>query len=367
MSDNSAKWPADSFGIYLILDKASGRINVGATSRSFQARWRDHRCDLRAGRHANGILQRSFKRDGEGAFVMMRVEVLSVRDPSLIASRENYWIRELQSRVENGGFNLKDGEAMTVMSNVTRDLMRRIAYERRGHQFRFRTPDGTIVDAPDLPSFCAERGLNPRMMAEVFSGRRRSHGGYVRFDSDYTPRGYRTVTLISPAGERHTTANLTQFAKDRGLCSSSLIALSHGEYSQHKGWTVEEVVKTPETRVRRSGRPHPSREYDFRSPNGDQVHVADLTSFCKERGLDRQCMVGVWNGAKVSHRGYTRVGSSWTPKQCRTYTITDPSGKTYQTSSLLQFAREHGVSAAGLSQVHTGRLKTTSGGWRVKQ
>lgn len=238
MADNSAKWPADSFGIYLILNKESGRINVGATGRSFKTRWGDHRCDLRAGRHRNPLLQRSFDRGGEKAFIMMKVEVLDVRDPNRIAERENFWIKELQSRVEDGGFNLKDGEAMTAYSDVTKLLMSKIAYARRGYKFKFKGPDGKTIEIKDLPVFCAERGLSPTHMTEVFAGRRLSHGGFVRFDSDYKPRRHRPTTFRDPDGKEYMVTNVTKFAKEQKLIPSCMLALKTGTYSHHRGWTL---------------------------------------------------------------------------------------------------------------------------------
>lgn len=62
-------------GLYAIRNTVSGKTYYGSTD-SFPARWRQHRTDLRGGRHGNQHLQHAWARYGESAFVFSVLCVL---------------------------------------------------------------------------------------------------------------------------------------------------------------------------------------------------------------------------------------------------------------------------------------------------
>jgi hypothetical protein len=258
-------------------------------------------------------MQRSFKRDEEASFVMMVVEVLDVRDPKLGRDREDYWIRELKGRVEEGGFNMKHGAGFNVMSDTTIALMRRLAYERRNLDYRFKTPDGEVVKVDDLDAFCAERGLTAEGMRRVFRGIRHSHRGYTRHDSDHTPKNSLSRVFISPEGIEYTTTNLTRFAKEHNLSPSNVVAVASGRFAQCKGWRLKgDPIKRKPNRKRIG-----SKGYGFTAPDGKNVHFTDMTSFCEGHGLNRGAMYAVHRGEAPSHKGYVALGSSFVPRAMR--------------------------------------------------
>ena len=65
-------------GLYVIDCTANGTRYFGS-SQNIARRWRQHRWDLRKGSHANGRLQRTWTKYGEGAF---RFSVLAIIEPS---------------------------------------------------------------------------------------------------------------------------------------------------------------------------------------------------------------------------------------------------------------------------------------------
>lgn len=369
MSCNSSGWPK-SFGIYLILDRKTGRINVGATQRTFQARWRDHRCDLRAGRHRNCILQRSYNRDSEDNFIMMVVEVIENKDSKAILSRENFWIDELKSRVENGGFNLKDGDAIHLMSDVTREVMRSIAYARKNYQYIFKDPSGEIVEPDRLDLFCKKHSLNESCMRSVFAGEKKSHKGYTRIDSKDVPLCNRYAIVIDPSGLEHKVTNITQFALKHDLVPSSLRSIIIKKSSQYKGWRLKESNIVPPNRPSRveRGLSFPAQKYRFKDPSGKIIDIPDLTQFCFKLGLNRKVMAEVFMGRKKSYKGYTSVTSNFIPLCLKKTIFIGPNGKEYETSNITAFAREHGLSPVSMSQLARGVISTVDKKrWRLKK
>jgi group I intron endonuclease len=81
-------------GVYEIRHVESGKVYIGS-SVNVRARWRQHRSDLRMGRHHSRRLQRSWNEHGASAFAFrVREEV----GPADLFARENCHIEETRAR-----------------------------------------------------------------------------------------------------------------------------------------------------------------------------------------------------------------------------------------------------------------------------
>lgn len=49
-----------------------------------------------------------------------------------------------------------------------------------------------------------------------------------------------------------------------------------------------------------------SKEYDFKSPDGEKVTIFNLNKFCRDSGLDNGNMHSVYRGRAISHKGWTK-------------------------------------------------------------
>jgi len=67
-------------GIYRIKNLETGAMYIGQTSETFARRWSKHRCTLKAGRHENEHLQRSYNKHGKDAFEYKILEVIPQGD-----------------------------------------------------------------------------------------------------------------------------------------------------------------------------------------------------------------------------------------------------------------------------------------------
>lgn len=75
-------------GVYIIVNLVTGMVYVGS-SIHLDARMKQHRCDLLAGRHCNVHLQRSWNKYGSAAFLFWVIEFVS---PERVIEREQYYI-----------------------------------------------------------------------------------------------------------------------------------------------------------------------------------------------------------------------------------------------------------------------------------
>ena len=90
-------------GIYSIRNIENGKVYIGSSAR-IRKRKDEHFARLRAGKHFNGILQKSWNKYGETAFVF---EVLErVEDVNNLIEREQFWIDEMRTAKRNVGYNL---------------------------------------------------------------------------------------------------------------------------------------------------------------------------------------------------------------------------------------------------------------------
>lgn len=90
-----------SAGIYTITNSLNGKVYVGSSA-NVEQRWRQHRSDLRLGRHKNPALQSAWSKYGSEAFAFRLVEIVE-SEPDLV-SREQHFIDTLMAAVT--GYNL---------------------------------------------------------------------------------------------------------------------------------------------------------------------------------------------------------------------------------------------------------------------
>jgi len=100
-------------GIYRIKNTETGVVYVGQTSETFAKRWGRHRRALKACRHGNAHLQRSYNKHGKDAFEYKVLEVIPQGDmsdkefESYLNKREIILIAEHDAR--RNGYNFTDG------------------------------------------------------------------------------------------------------------------------------------------------------------------------------------------------------------------------------------------------------------------
>lgn len=104
-------------GIYQIKNILNNKIYIGS-AKDFDKRWKRHFNDLNNGSHSSIKLQRSFDKHGN-VFECSVLEEIPY-EKELIIERENFWIKELNSKIN--GYNIADASfGDTYTSNPRKD------------------------------------------------------------------------------------------------------------------------------------------------------------------------------------------------------------------------------------------------------
>ena len=112
-------------GIYRILNTINGKIYIGS-SKDVNSRFAHHRSSLRKGGHHSPLLQRSWDKHGEDAFLFEIVELCSVED---LMVREQTWLDDTKCYLSDKGYNcafLADRPRVVRWSDERKDKMRKL-------------------------------------------------------------------------------------------------------------------------------------------------------------------------------------------------------------------------------------------------
>ena len=126
---------------------------------------------------------------------------------------------------------------------------------RRHIRCRLRDPKGNVLTVVNLHNHCVKHKLHYSVMCQVIRGKVYEDRGWTcpDFDDkvwrfDKAKKKQRKVarkrgipnskyTLIDPNGHKVSVANLSQFAKEKGLDQSNLHKVARGIRFSYKGWT----------------------------------------------------------------------------------------------------------------------------------
>ena len=112
------------------------------------------------------------------------------------------------------------------------------------------------------------------------------------------------------------------------------------------------------------------KTYDgFIDPDGYQVdNITNLAEFCRQNGLDNTHMVAVMNGRICSHRGWTHVLGR-ARKDHKTYTgFIDPTGERVVITNLAEFCRNNALHPVKMRHLISGRVHRYKGWtWKEKE
>lgn len=90
--------------IYKVTNKINGKVYIGKTKRSLEARWKQHCRDV-GSKHAHFKIQDAIKEFGADAFTVEQIDVAASTDEG--NAKEMHWIKHYNS-IENG-YNTSPG------------------------------------------------------------------------------------------------------------------------------------------------------------------------------------------------------------------------------------------------------------------
>lgn len=118
--------------------------------------------------------------------------------------------------------------------------------------------------------------------------------------------------LTSPSGVKHVVRNLSEFAREYGLCVPNLVAVANGRRNNSNGWTarylLRNATKKPpvshNTKAKMS-KAKESKRYELISPSGETFVTTNVSAFAREHGLSQACLSAIVSGARKQHKGWT--------------------------------------------------------------
>ena len=115
-------------GVYCITNKNTGKVYIGSSA-SLKHRLYCHKWDLKKGRHHSFLLQRSWDKHGEDAFIFELVEPCARVDLSAIEQR---WIDLYDAANPQKGYNRSPTAGTTAGCIKTPETREKIAASKRG-------------------------------------------------------------------------------------------------------------------------------------------------------------------------------------------------------------------------------------------
>jgi group I intron endonuclease len=271
-----------SAGVYQIRCKSNGKIYIGSAV-DLHNRFEQHKRGLRRGSHPNTHLQAAWDKYDEKNF---EFTVLEITERSNLLQTEQHWLDKSQSFKRRVGFNI---------SNTAGSPGDIFAQTWEG----FIDPSGNEVTIQNLFDFCRQNNLDFPSMHRLAKGKSKlkSYKGWSHKNSIRQREYVKTYTgFIDPDGNSiGPITNLAAFCRNNGLDDTHMVAVAHGRFYSHRGWTYQNSRKN-------LGRKTYTR---FVDPNGKKVIITNLQEFCREHNLTIAHMRGLISGKRKSHKGWT--------------------------------------------------------------
>lgn len=201
-------------GIYFIKNIINDRLYIGS-SNNIHNRWYDHLRELRANKHYNKFLQRSFNKYGENNFVF---GVLEICNQLYLFEREQFYLDTYKNL-----YNIEKvaGKPPSQLGKVVSDKTRaKIADIWRGRKHTEQT----------------KKMLSNQKKGKTLSENHRKNLSTAFLNSSKVGRTYSGI-LVSPSGEQYINIhNRAKFCREHNLNDSCLKRVIKGIRNHHKGW-----------------------------------------------------------------------------------------------------------------------------------
>lgn len=115
-------------GIYKIKNDINGKCYIGS-SVDIKKRFYQHISALKKGKHFNGILQKSWDKNGGDSFSF---EIIELCEREQLLRREKYWLDRYKSYDRNFGYNIHIEPNSNLGLKFSDDHRRKISESRRG-------------------------------------------------------------------------------------------------------------------------------------------------------------------------------------------------------------------------------------------
>lgn len=281
-------------GIYKIRNLVNEKVYVGS-SVNLQGRCRDHRSNLKGGRHFAKRLQQDWIKYAAENFTF---EIIEFCEKESLIDRERFWIAELRATSRQAGYNTMTEPDRRSGIPQSEETKQKIS-QAKGQKYSFTSPNDVIHEGVNVKKFALSQGLCPFGLNCVFNQRKHSYKGWTKTGGKSigrTPQAQ--FDLTSPDGTRYVGKNVHRFAKEHGLNAHNLGVLVRGDIDSSQGWIrTGSEVKPPVKKL----------EFALISPEGKLYTGTSLKAFAKEHGLTYPNLHKVHLGLRNHCKGWRKA------------------------------------------------------------
>lgn len=216
--------------------------------------------------------------------------------------------------------------------------------------YKFLDYYGKLHEIPHggLTEFCNKNKLTTHYMSMVWTGNRKHHKGWTRYDDKSL-----FVTFVSPGNEVIEVSRpaLPVFAKERGLESLYFGLLIGNKMKSYRGWRLQSNATQP--------------DYKFINPDGQPTDIpwGELEDFAKKINVNTGIIKRVWAGYKRDFNGWVRYDRPF-----KNVTLLSPSSVSVEIKEgkVLAFTKEHGLNISQMCRLIKGEIDIYKG-WKLAQ
>jgi hypothetical protein len=319
-------------GIYKLSFFGDLRAYIGQ-SVNVCLRYKQHLKALAQNNHYNYKLQQLYNTLGPPEFEIL--EEVSGKDA--LNTREIYWVEHYDSfysglNLTTGGEGFGSGEDNPGSQHTNAEIVE--AVKLLVSEVHLSIPEISQITKispfilQNISSLASHNWLaveEPELWAQLLEiNEYKRHSAW--FKNNKTQ-----VSLVSPEGVLHEFTNINEFAATHNLSRSRLSSVLSGRSSHHKGWTL------PGSEL---------KVYKLVAPDGTIHEFTHQTNFATEHNLDVRNLSAVLLGKRKQHKNWTLPGS-----ELKVHKIVSPEGILYEFTCIAEFARQHSLTASGISKV----------------
>ena len=227
-------WPT----LYKIVNTVTGDFYVGSAWRPME-RFYHHWRMLKAGKHANIILQRAANKYGWWNF---QFETIRSWAPDEVDRKTLYRLEQQYINTLDPLYNISREVGAPVVSEEAKEKFKRL-YSKT---WIVTDPSGVERTIANLKQFCRDNKLSFSQLWYVAQGKMsHSHGWKCRYADGSTPvytnKSEREYLITLPDGTEKRVRNLTRFCTENALAYTSMMNILMGDQRQHKGYRIRKV------------------------------------------------------------------------------------------------------------------------------
>lgn len=213
--------------IYKIKNNINNKSYIGQTQYSIYDRYY---CPKKWWKYIdNRFLKQDIKDYGHEYFTISILEN-NISNLTILNDLEKKYIK-LHNTIYPHGYNLLKGGFNKKHHDTTKEKLSYII--SKGKKYKFRSPNGDIIEVKNLTKFCKENNLDLCKMCFVFNGKRKQHKHWTRYDVIL-----KEWKFLSPLNEIFIIKekDLALFCRKNNLHRQHMWAVGEGKMKSYKKW-----------------------------------------------------------------------------------------------------------------------------------